>query len=592
MKNKYIQATLSLFLVILLIMAQNALAAAAANPQETLSCTAPYSGPAFYVNAQTGDNTYNGSASCPFKTIQKAADSVSAYAGNQVFVHEGIYRENLDLVTSGVAYRAYPGETPVIDGSQVVGTWIQPSGEVYYTTTLPDDVMGSPIMVQIVIAEDKLFDPVNSLAELTSNTFYQDGFTLNAQFEPGLNPNTAAVGVVKLIEDYNEPDTVTITGNDILFSGFEVRFAAGDGIFALDANNLIITNCTIKFANLRGILIWRGQGNTVNQCIIHSNVLSNYPRLVNRLSSWGQGISFFSGSDGTVTNNIVSKNHGEGIGTYGGWGQQATQRITIQGNTVFDSWGVNIYIDGASHVSVNRNLIYGSGDYPKVDPDHEDTYHQNIPIGIQLAKEMDRLPYPGDLTNITVSNNIIIDCFAGITFWHNEINSGLLNVQVINNTLFNHNDTMDLSWTGVSIDNSDYHQNSSFTNNLIYQSRGNLLESNGSLDQIIFKYNGWDHAYDSGYSLFSIEGTSYTFAEWCSMMGKGEGAIFTSPGFVDGTGLVPGHYQLLPTSPMRDQGTNTETSEDYNGTLRPVGIAYDIGAFEFGWLIFTPLLLH
>ncbi len=595
MKNKFLQTTITIILLSFSfpLPLENAFLTLETNTyKNTKDCTAPYSGPDYYVSAQVGNDAFNGSAGCPFQTIQKAANSVSANAGHQVFVHNGIYRETLNINTPGVEYHAYPMETPIIDGSQNVGTWTQPIGEVYYISTLPDDGTGNPITVQIVIADDILLDPVDNLVALAENTFYQDGSSLYAQFKQGMNPNTSAVGVVKLIEDYNEADSVTVTADDILFSGFEIRFAAGDGIFTLDANNITINNCTVKFANLRGVLIWRGENNTVNNCTIHSNVLSNYPRLAGRLTTWGQGISFFSGLNGTVTNNLVSKNHGEGIGAYGGWNNEGINGLLIEKNTVYDSWSVNIYIDGSSYININRNLIYGSGDYPLVDPDHEDIYHQNIPIGIQMAKETVN-NNPGDLTYITLSNNLIIDCYAGIRFWLDDAESGLKNLQAFNNTLINHNNVINQSWTGISIDLSNHHGNSTFANNLILQTRGTLIESGGSLDDITFEYNGWHHT-DGGVEsdVFYVEGTSYSFGEWCGQAHKGEGSLFAAPSFVDGTGLMPGNYRLQHLSVMRNQGKNTDISEDYIGTPRPQGGAYDIGAFEFCCRIYTPILLR
>ncbi len=557
-----------------------------------LNCTAPYQGPDYFVSADGGDDSHNGSHDCPFQTLQKAADTVAPNAQNRILVHAGLYPETLRLQTEGVDFLAYAGETPIISGSQPISRWEQPPGATYHIAQVSDDGSGTPIRVQIVIANDVLFDPVESAADLVTNTFYQDGYNLYAQFETGLDPNSADIGIIKWIEDYNETDIVHITDtNDILFSGFKIRYAAGDGIVVGSASGITIADCDIRYSNLRGIIVSQSTNVTVINNDVSYNTLSNYPRLVGRLPSWGQGISFYSGSDVKVINNRVAKNNGEGIGGWGGWDHAGPIGMLIEGNTVFDNWGVNIYLDGASQVTVRKNLVYASGDYPKVDPDHEDTGNKSVPIGIELAKELGRPTsggdpsFPGDLTHITLTNNLIINCLAGFAFWHDDEASGLKYVNVVNNTIVNTNTDLDAVWTGISINHSDHHIDSSFVNNLVYHNNGGLVSYREPMDEILFAHNGWYHAYGD-WPVFRKRDdpqANYTFSEWCAFPNRGEGSLFADPMMLVGTGFSPNSYALTLNSPMRDQGASTLlTSEDFLGIPRPQGTGFDIGAFE--WL--------
>ncbi len=77
-----------------------------------------------YYVAKSGDNNYPGTEAQPWLTIQKAADTLTA--GDSVFIKSGTYTETSKIVpkNSGVSnalitYAAYPGDSPVIDGSSI-----------------------------------------------------------------------------------------------------------------------------------------------------------------------------------------------------------------------------------------------------------------------------------------------------------------------------------------------------------------------------------------------------------------------------------------------------------------------------------------
>lgn len=84
----------------------------------------------FYYVAVTGNDSNPGTLAQPWRTIQKAADTL--VAGDTVYVRSGTYTERVTPQNSGVAgsyitYSAYPGDQVTIDGSSV---------------TLPDDLAG------------------------------------------------------------------------------------------------------------------------------------------------------------------------------------------------------------------------------------------------------------------------------------------------------------------------------------------------------------------------------------------------------------------------------------------------------------------
>jgi len=88
-----------------------------------------------YHVATTGNDSSNGSASAPLKTISAAA--VLAQPGDVVTVHEGIYRERIDPPRGGtsdkkrITYQAAKGEKVVIKGSEIAKGWKQVEGDVW-----------------------------------------------------------------------------------------------------------------------------------------------------------------------------------------------------------------------------------------------------------------------------------------------------------------------------------------------------------------------------------------------------------------------------------------------------------------------------
>ncbi|KAB2853943.1 MAG: hypothetical protein F9K46_17640, partial [Anaerolineae bacterium] len=72
-----------------------------------------------YFVATNGNNSWPGTVSQPWRTIQYAAGRV--VAGDVVWIRGGTYVEQVTPTNSGqsgrpITYKAYPGEQPIIDG--------------------------------------------------------------------------------------------------------------------------------------------------------------------------------------------------------------------------------------------------------------------------------------------------------------------------------------------------------------------------------------------------------------------------------------------------------------------------------------------
>jgi parallel beta-helix repeat protein len=83
---------------------------------------------------------------------------------------------------------------------------------------------------------------------------------------------------------------------------------------------------------------------------VYSNCLVNKSR--NTDGGWPQAIGSSMASNITISNNHVYENYGEGIGIV------LTDGGVASGNKVHDNYSVNLYLDNATDITVERNLIY------------------------------------------------------------------------------------------------------------------------------------------------------------------------------------------------------------------------------------------
>lgn len=89
----------------------------------------------YYVSTTGDDTTGTGSISNPWRTIQKAADTM--VAGDTCIIRGGTYRETVTLSKSGTStspltFQAYDGETVTVSGADPVTGWTNYSGSIYY----------------------------------------------------------------------------------------------------------------------------------------------------------------------------------------------------------------------------------------------------------------------------------------------------------------------------------------------------------------------------------------------------------------------------------------------------------------------------
>ncbi len=88
--------------------------------QHALQTQSPATQTSTYYVSTSGDNSNAGTLAAPWRTIQHAANMVTA--GDTVYVQSGVYNEIVTMQTSGTAsapivFSSYPGDIAIVDGT-------------------------------------------------------------------------------------------------------------------------------------------------------------------------------------------------------------------------------------------------------------------------------------------------------------------------------------------------------------------------------------------------------------------------------------------------------------------------------------------
>ncbi|MCO6478146.1 MAG: right-handed parallel beta-helix repeat-containing protein, partial [Phaeodactylibacter sp.] len=243
--------------------------------------------------------------------------------------------------------------------------------------------------------------------------------------------------------------------------------------------------------------------------------------------------------DVIIRNNTIINSGEDGIDITSG------TRILLDGNNISNSMNGGIFIakSWVSTVEARGNFLYSN----------------SISQGV------------GDLTirvpNVWAYNNIIAGtghhCLHvantdNTRIWHNVIAPGAR--------------TGNLIWLRDSIGHLDIRNN-------IFDFSGSGQEISGPITPgIVFDYNCYfsdsssDHVYEN-----------YSFQEYRNANPLFEpNGFWADPRFADPAKAAPGHFQLLGSSLCINSGTPVSVARDFQGTPRPQGAGYDIGAYERG----------
>ena len=413
----------------------------------TPSPTQGQGGNTYYV-ATNGNDANPGTLDQPWKTIQKAANTM--VAGDTVNIRNGTYREEVDLTGStgveGKSGNATQGYISYIGESR--------DGVIIDGTGLP---WGSGFMSGVIGRGARVVNYI-FISNMTIQNFVADGVEFYADKNDGTYPRAASNNII--LDNLKVHDNAM---GGIMFCGGEDPNAAYNIVVR---NSEVFNNHGahhgIKFSGDPRQII---NGDHIHDSIIENNLVYNNDQLGIHNSSGNYNI--------IIRNNIVHDNGRQGIAGNQVW-DSIYANNTVYSNGRLDSTSADgIVLWSSRSIIVTGNKIYSNPGY-----------------GIEMPSAL----ADGKPANPIIINNLIYNNLGGI-----QISAPVSGGVVYNNTLASNTNVGLFFYSttaGNTVKNNIFYQNGS----QLWDSSGNIYDDNLYYPNISFPSRG---AHDiSGDPLF------------------------------------------------------------------------------------------
>jgi parallel beta-helix repeat protein len=477
------------------------------------------SGSVCYV-ATNGNDSNPGTESQPWRTIQYAVGQISP--GDTIYVRGGTYAESVLISSSGAAgapktLTNYPGETVTINGSGKMA--LGTSGAVGYWT-----IQGITFR-----SKDRYAIRLGWWEEAATNDF--------------VLKDNRIFGTLFTIGSYH-----VFENNEVDGTGYSAAYGdAGLAEADISHHNVFRNNTVHDFTHADARGIWT-QGKTHDTIIEGNNIYNIVPT-----GGLGQCIDLDGAGD-------------------------VDWRITVRNNTVNNCGYVGIQLENSFDCVVENNIISNSGSAGIM------VINYDARVGCKAGGENNQYgdtngdnSCKGDPTNNIIRQNLIHDDGGWDWGGGGITNHGAGSLKILGNTMY-------AAWGsgngGINFqDSAAMTSGAIIKSNIIYQGSGVAI---CALDYASFAEDAHNVVYKSNgaktYGLGSSCAARYSLLGYQSVTGKGQGSVQANPLFV---GASQGDFHLQAGSPAIDAGLYVGLDADLEGSPRPLGSGYDIGAYEY-----------
>lgn len=356
---------------------------------------------AVYYVAPSGHDADPGTQTNPWKTLAKAAATL--VAGDSVFIRGGVYNERLIPENSGtaeghIAFAAFPGEQPVLDGMNAgiddPGGLVDIRGKAYIKISglkvmnTGPSVGAAGIYVResryIVIEKNHTFHTNSSgiKVEMNCSHIVIDGNDVEDSTYSG---NQECISLAYWIDHFEIKNNVVHDASPDSFTGAEgidVKSGVSNGkiyhnrvhhvrrvgiyvdAYALFASNIEIYGNVVRDMHITGlkdipgsgIVVACETGGTVENVRIYNNLCYNNPLNGILLADWDDGGAIrHPVSHVTVANNTCYRN-GRGISVT----NDDAREVVIRNNILSENSSDQIYLTvPMESLTVDHNLVNG-----------------------------------------------------------------------------------------------------------------------------------------------------------------------------------------------------------------------------------------
>jgi hypothetical protein len=493
--------------------------------------------PAIFYVSTTGNDANPGTQLQPWRTIQKAASILTA--GQTVMIRGGTYTEKVTPLNSGspgqvITYMAYPGETPIIDGTGV-------------SLNLSDYRRDG--LIQIIGKRYLTF------TGLTVKNSSFECINLNRYTEYSHN-------------DYAE---------NITLSGLTIQNCTWVGVMANYSRRLRVTNNVIdKTDYSSGIGIWNSEDIVVDQnTITNARYYHEKQGATEEVITISSVISFevrMNSLDYTLPAPWDTSDPSYYSDRLGIDVKDSSQYGRVYKNTVRNMNAAGIYVD-----AYNAGTVVNGVTKPTLS--HIDIYQNKVSDsgGIQIGAEL----YAGVVEYINIYNNLVLNAFfSGIQVKRAHGDGLRKNIAIYNNLVYGASPAGGNGGAGISVTTEHLGSNDSskpviIQNNISMFSfpsgttyAGQIRAGNSTIASMILASNNL------------VSGPLYCSSDYPSCVEVGSRITANAASvFINPQGL---NFHLLNTSPAIDAGVFLSLFNfDYDSLLRPWGNGFDIGAFEY-----------
>jgi hypothetical protein len=361
-----------------------------------------------YYVAKNGSDDYAGTEALPWKTIQKAANTV--VAGDTVYIKTGTYNERVIPANSGssgspIIYAPYESDEVIIDATGLSGSAVYINGKSYIIFGGPSS--SNKIQIKNAMSSGSAGVMLNGAA---THCILRNLYIENTDMG-GIHAMSDWFPVTPILTN------LTIDGCEITNTNHGYNQEA---LSLIMVDQFEIKNCKIHNTVKEGIDMKQGCSNGEihdNECYnVHPGIYLDFRGLTHNIKIYnnnihhnGDGIAItdeegtYTGEDIYIYNNLIYHNTSRGINFYNYGGKYT--RVNIVNNTLYHNYiEIGLFEDAANFTDcvIANNIIVGttydlitfpSGPSPNVFIDHNlfyaDSYMENSIYGTNYIYDKD-----------------------------------------------------------------------------------------------------------------------------------------------------------------------------------------------------------